>query len=381
MKEPKLIILILISILQSHYLIAQTVLNGNVMDSSNNQSLIGASIRVAESNVSTITNEEGMFRMQVDKLPAVLIFSHIGYKTLTKEIASSNIGEVKLQSEPILLPEVTVNNSAISLLNAVVDKALEDTTNKYFDAFYRSVSTNDGKFRRIQEMFFNVSWNIFGISGWQPLNIRTVVDNPQFRSNFLILGFKHSGIVAKLGDAPINSVNIGNGFVYKIKHYINAGIGKEIAVISFVSKKNKSARYKGDIYVDTQSYSLLRFTENIDLKNGKFKRSVKIDALFEEDKDGRTHCRNIYINEQSGKQLSFKMSDEKIWIYFLHKIKGFNNTNTVYPPFFKSYEKILTDIPYNGRYWQREVPISHTDLVNKAVKELGKNGKFKGSFN
>lgn len=360
---------------------AQIVLTGEILDKSDKQPLIGATVRVVGTNVSTIANEEGMFSIQVDKLPVDLTFSYVGYQSNSKKILSTDVGKVVMQYEPIMLSEVTTGNPAIALLNNVVRKALSDTTNKYYKAFYQRVSTDNGQFSRIQEMFLNVSWNVFGVSGWQPITIRSAENNPRQNSNQYFLSFLYSGIVFRHTNSPINSIEIGNNFTLKVKQYINAETDREIAVINFFSIDKKSPKNTGEIYISTKNNNLLKVTRHINYDSKKFKREISINAIFDESENGENYCKNIYINEKSGRKGTFKKSDEKIWLYFVNSMKGFDRNGKIYAPFFKSDKKILDETPYNADYWAKNIPFTQTKLVDRAVKNLEKEGKFKGNFN
>lgn len=89
-------------------LMAQSI-SGKVIDSNSGDPLIGASVVVVGTSTGTVTDFEGMFNLNVDKLPATLEVSYIGFQssTLTVESGQTNLGEIKLSSGS-LLDEVVV---------------------------------------------------------------------------------------------------------------------------------------------------------------------------------------------------------------------------------------------------------------------------------
>ena len=109
MKRNLLLVLILFFNLQFY---GQTI-SGYVIDDSNGEPLIYASIGVIETTVGTITNERGNFRLDVKNLPpkSFVRISMIGFKARTYPIEQLLIEQdtIRLERETYNLPEVIVN--------------------------------------------------------------------------------------------------------------------------------------------------------------------------------------------------------------------------------------------------------------------------------
>ena len=88
---------------------------GKIVNASNSEPLIYATIGVIETSVGTITDEEGEFSLEVKGIPvnSLVRFSMIGFKskiyTMEELINKDNI--IRLESEIYKLPEVVVNSS------------------------------------------------------------------------------------------------------------------------------------------------------------------------------------------------------------------------------------------------------------------------------
>lgn len=79
---------------------AQTVtLTGTVLNTASKEPVPAVSVIVKGSSGGTFTNENGVFKVNVDKLPAVLIFSSVGYATQEVNVTSAT-QVIQVQFEP-----------------------------------------------------------------------------------------------------------------------------------------------------------------------------------------------------------------------------------------------------------------------------------------
>lgn len=357
----------------------QHIITGNVNDVQNKSRLFGTFIQVENSTIRTISNDNGDFEIKLLTLPSIIIVSHVGYKKVRLLIDNSKSLKIKLVQEPIELAEVRVGNPAISILNAVVDKARSiETPKRYFNAFYRRISSNNGDVSRVQEICMNVSWGVEGVSEWQPTNIRYAKVNPLPSRNVYFLSFLYSAIFHKNEVFSINSTEIGKGYDLKIKNYIDIDSPEEIAVISFESIDKQKNGY---IFIKTKKNQLLKVVENQKIKmRHRFKMTLTFEANFRENAKGETIFDNIFILESTGRSLDFKKANEKVWLYFQDEIDSFEK-GTIYPAFLKSDAKIMLSVPYNPDYWKKNIPFPATDNIKKIIEKMEQSNKFTSNFN
>jgi CarboxypepD_reg-like domain len=358
--------------------LGQTIITGKVIDSSNKDFLIGTSVQVEKSNFKTISNEEGDFELNISQLPVTLIFSHVGYKKEKIVIVKAIENIISLTQEPVELAEVQVGNPAIAILNAIVQKTYSSTSaKKYYKTFYRRISANDGDINRVQEMFANVTWNIKeGISEWQPINIRYAEVNPLPSRNLYFLSFLHAAAVHKDSHFPINNIEIGSNYSFKVKKYFNIGTDNEVAVINFESLDTK--RY-GEIYVNTKKDILLKIKESQKIEmQGKIKKILFFEANFKEYND-QIIFDNIFITETTGKKLDLRKANEKVWLYFQNEISVLEKGN-IYPAFMRSDTKIMTSIPYDTDFWKENIPFTAPISIKKIIEKMEKSNKFTSNF-
>jgi hypothetical protein len=376
----KYIMVIFATLILSVSCLGQVVISGKILDSKNNQPLIGASIHIENTDIRTISNEEGDFEIKTYSLPVTLIISHVGYKKERKVIYKADYITIPLSQESIDLAEVRIENSAISIINSMVEKSLSLTSDKqFYRAFYRRISSNNGDVSRIQEMFTNVSWNIEGIDEWQPINIRYAEVNPLPSSNSYILTFVNSAVVHKYDYFPINSIDISKKYEFKIKTYINMGTDDEIAIIVFKSFDLKGS---GELYINTKKDRLLKIKGlQKAVLHGRFKKSYSFEANFRENSKGQTVFDNIFVTVTTGRTLDLRKAKEQLWLYFEKEIMGFEKHSQIYPSFLKSDQKILQSVPYNATYWEENIPFPTTDNIKKIIEKMEQSDKFTSNFN
>ena len=80
---------------------------GTVIETSTNEPLIGATVKVKGTGTGTVTNFDGEYQLSVDK-NATLVFSSIGYKTVEQAVNGRTTINVSLEDETNDLNEVVV---------------------------------------------------------------------------------------------------------------------------------------------------------------------------------------------------------------------------------------------------------------------------------
>ena len=92
----------------STLLTAQTTVTGLVMDGTNNETAIGASIIVPGTTVGTVTDFDGRFTIEVPDGKFILQVSMVGYKTQVVNIKGKTSVEVTLMEDAQVMDEVVV---------------------------------------------------------------------------------------------------------------------------------------------------------------------------------------------------------------------------------------------------------------------------------
>lgn len=364
---------------------SQQQITGIIIDSLSKQPISGVGVIEINSKNGTITNENGEFQITVEKLPVILNFSHVSYQQKQKKVNTTDFQEIQLPIAIIKLAEVKTGNPAISIINNTIRKALNDTLKRhYFKAFYQKVSSFNGKYTKLQEMFLNVSWGQFGVDKWQPTNVRYAQMEVQKYTvpNISVLSFLHSSIIFKRTFFPLNIVDITETYTFKLKHYINPGSEKEIAVISCKPKAKESAypQFEGEIFIWTSKDNLCRILGEYNYpKSRNVSRIISLDINYKEDSNGFSLFDNLYLSEKVGKKLSSEQNIEKVWFFFYEEIEGLSK-ETIYPAFVENDMKIIKEAPYNASFWEKNIPIKHTKLEEEIIKYFEKKQQFTSNF-
>ncbi|MFD2523892.1 carboxypeptidase-like regulatory domain-containing protein [Emticicia soli] len=364
---------------------SQQLIRGVITDSLSKQPISGVGVMEVNSKNGTITNENGEFQISVEKLPVILNFSHVSYQQKQKKVITTDFQEIQLPIAIIKLAEVKTGNPAISIINNTIRKALNDTSKRhYFKAFYQKVSSFNGKYTKLQEMFLNASWGQFGVDKWQPTNVRYAQMEVQKYTvpNISVLSFLHSSIIFKKPFFPLNIVDITETYSFKLKHYINPGSEKEIAVISCKPKAKEYVypQFEGEIFIWTSKDNLCRILGDYNYpKSRNVSRTISLDINYKEDSKGFSLFDNLYLSEKVGKKFSSEQNTEKVWFFFYEEIEGLSK-ETIYPAFVENDMKIIKEAPYNASFWEKNIPIKHTKLEEDIIKYFEKKQQFTSNF-
>ena len=100
--------LLFVTLMVSVHLSAQTKLTGNVVDATDNEPLIGASVVVKGTSAGGVTDLDGNFAITVPQGKTEIVVSSIGYKSQTLKIAGKSSLKIKLSPDNQVMDEVVV---------------------------------------------------------------------------------------------------------------------------------------------------------------------------------------------------------------------------------------------------------------------------------
>jgi hypothetical protein len=153
----------------------EVVINGNVVDGSNNKPVVGANIGIKGTDNGTVANNEGKFNIKVEKKEGVVLeFSCIGYETQTLEVNKLT----NLQDVPVTLKPSFASLEAVSVI------AYGTTTGR----FTMGGATRIVKPTRLEKIKSNVN-------DWVQKKDVKIYPNPVVRGNSLTvnLSLKQAG--------------------------------------------------------------------------------------------------------------------------------------------------------------------------------------------
>lgn len=249
--------------------------SGRVVDAETGEGLPGANIQVVGLLRGTITNGEGYFRIDLDELPATLLFRYIGFESRRVEIGEDGPLELHIAMKPVTyeLDEVFVSGEdpAANIMRKVIERKQErrDVLRSYAaDAYNRYTISNDTGIVMISETLTEVFWD-------REQGPREVVKAQRQTSNLkLDDALPDEPYILNLYD---DDVEVGGHLIMGITHPdaletydfrlegTRALDGQAVYDISFEPKRETSSGFVGRAAVLDSAYAMLE----VELRPGK----------------------------------------------------------------------------------------------------------------
>ena len=145
---------------------AQKIISGIIQDQESRQFLPAANIQIEGTLKGTISNEQGVYILRLDNLPATILISYIGYASKRQIIYENSPGEqniflqpISYQLEPII---VTGEDPAVRIMREVIRRKQiwrADLNTFQAEAYTRLVLENDTSITSIMESISNAFWD------------------------------------------------------------------------------------------------------------------------------------------------------------------------------------------------------------------------------
>ncbi len=248
---------------------AQT-LQGKLTNEITGEAIAFVSIGVVGTNNTTVSNDAGDFVLKNINFPAKVRYSHVGYLPFEQEITEpSNNLIVKLKPAAINLKPVVIDPyRGQKLLKAALEKAASfEKQNFYGNAFYRQLTTVNGKPSQIYELFYDLEFNVSKVKGWAAKQTRFAEANDGVvfsMSNQSYLTFSLAGYLLepKKTNKCVTIKSLGEFEISVDKHIQQKD--QDIAVISCKYKGNKKQYYiNSTYYVGVEDLKVYRLENSI----------------------------------------------------------------------------------------------------------------------
>ena len=300
---PIFLLLILPATLSANSSKEVTEYKGKVVNSSGSP-LISAYLTVDETNISTLTNNEGVFSLKIpDNLENVSItVSHLGYQSrkLSLDFFKSEEVVIVLQESPEELSEVKIFSYTDP--RSVVSNMLKNRGNNYFkerttmNAFYRETIKRGRKNVSLSEAVVTIHKTPYNSAGNDDIALvkaRKTADYDRLDT-----------LALKLRGGPYNPLHLD---IMKNPDYMFGQNGLSNFKFSFDSPTRISDRYLyvvnfeeldkslpwyyGKLFIDAENFVLVRASFNLNVDN----RSAATD-LFVKKKPGGTKVYPIDVH-------------------------------------------------------------------------------------
>ncbi len=343
---------------------------GAVVDAKTKEILEFATIAVTNSNISTISNMDGVFSLKVpiDLVEENVVISYLGYNTRTISLKSFTEGSMSINMEESFekLPDVNlVEANPIQVIKKVMKnkKANSYDNPLIVKAFYRESIKKRKTYASLSEAVVEIYKQPGGAAGSDYIKLVKVRKSTDYR--------KIDTLVIKLQGGPYNNLNMDfirnknlffTGDMFDIYEFSFDKMitmdNRNVYVIDFIQKESVvEPFYKGKLYIDVKSYALVKSVFSLHLENlnraKKFfvkKKPVNADVIPVATKyivDYRESNGKWHFN-YSRIELSFKIKWDK---------KLFNSIYNI------TIEKAVTDWVDNDQ----NVHIKNRDRMRKNV--------------
>ena len=382
-------------LLTINYSVAQQInqeyseFTGLVIDSKTKKPLEFASVIVNSSNISTISNLDGVFLLKVPAtdLDKSVTISYLGYNNHTIKLKNFSSGkmEIKMEESFVSLPNVSlVSGDPKEILKKVLKNRDINYPNKplIMNGFYRESIKKRRKYASLSEAVIEI---------YKQPHSRVSKDQIKlFKSRKSTDYRKIDTLVIKLQGGPYNNINmdmIKNKDLFfneDLFDFYNFTFDKTISinnrpvyVISFIQKNSiVEPLFKGKLYIDVNSYALTKAIFSLNLENLKKaskyfvkKKPAKAEVIPIHTKyivDYRNNKGKWYYN-YGRIELSFKIKwDKKVF-------------NSIY---HLTIEMAITDWKINTdrKSLKNKERLRHNVIINDSASGFS-DPKFWGDYN
>jgi len=306
---------------------------GSILDSKTKYELIYASISVAGTSISTISNSEGKFTIKVpkDKENASLIISFLGYKNKVVSIKDlkSEKNIIYLEPSSTVLEEVFVKLRDVKTIFAGV---LNNRSQNYGDdplqmtGFYRETIKKRRTYVSLSESIVKIQKQPFSDVTQDQINLFKGRKNADYTKldtlNFKLQGGPYSALYIDLVKNPANIFSEDAFELYDFNlEDVTQINGNQVYVLAFKQKPSyENPLYFGKLFIDAKSLAIVSATFALNVED-----KVKAGRLFTRKKPAGvdlypTEVRyQVNYREQNGKwifdysraDLTFKLNWDK----------------------------------------------------------------------
>lgn len=367
------------------------LLRGRVLGEDTREPLVYASISVRNSNVSTITNQDGYFSIKVplSAKNSQLIIRHLGYRNRAIPVITlidRPNNYIMMQPSSILLEEIEVVSGDGGPL---VREALLRIPDNYPDipnmmvAFYREAIKKRNTYVSLVEAVVDVykaSYRSFESDQARIYIGRKATDiSPR---DTILLKFQGGITDALLLDVAKNPEIVfgkeGEEYNFKIENMININ-NKPHYVISFLPRPGiEDILFRGNIYLDANSLAFSRMEFNMNVEGRKDASNIFIKKKPAKMRVDMDHARYIVDYLERDEKWYFNYSRMDV----AFKVKWNNRFFGLFAPMYT----ITSEMAITDRYtddvmkFPRRERIRSTDIIAEKVEDF-QNSDFWGEYN
>ena len=295
--------------------------SGKVLDASNKRPLGFASIYINTSNISNVSNMDGVFSIKIppSNRNDTLFISYLGYKSAKIAINSFNNKELTINLEPSVytLEQVVIKpQDAVSMMKAAILNITKNYPAKpmQMTAFYREMIQKRSTYVSINEAVLDIDKASYrGYRADQIGIYKARGNHDENRIDTLLMRFQggpHSALEIDIAKSPFlwtDLVDIDQVYNFRLEDPVTIN-DRFFYVISFNKKPSSPDMYfRGKVYIDSETTAIGRVEFNMNVEN-----DPRANNLFVRKKPA-----NLKIDISSAKYIVNYRESDGLW-YFDH---------------------------------------------------------------
>jgi hypothetical protein len=379
-------------------------LQGKVIHKETGQPIYNTNIILGDTYTGTSTNELGEFVIKVTSFPAQLIFSHLNYDSQTLIISDNKA--IRISLIPIINSLETVNLSysgkdqyAIDLAKKAFYKTTKTSNNiKFGRALYRQTSKNDEDYSEFSEIIYDIEYSTSGINDWDIIEGRYALKEEKINNkNYTLFSRLLKALQPDTKDIffPLNK-DLEKFYYIRTIQKIKSKTS-EIAVLWFkpIEKSAETPFFEGEVYVDTNTYDVLKVTGEItrdDLELSRltdenaFKKKHKLsyEMAFKVDPSLGLTLDYIDVHQEFD---YYKYNDFKTHVSSKSSLNFFQyytpasqkRLGTQFKRNTSDWNR-LNEIGYNKKFWEDNPIVKRTPVEEEIITYFETNNPFESIF-
>lgn len=368
-------------------------ISGRVIDAQSKAPIPFVSIGEVGSNNATISNENGEFYLKGIKLPARIRYSHVSYQVLEQQFSSNpnDIQTISLTPALVNLAEVSIDPYlGQRLLKAAIEHTnTQHSKTAYAKAFYRQLTTVNGKASQIYELFYSLKFNAMGVQAWLAKQSRFAEQKERFsfsmnNQSYLTFSFAASLFENKKTGVFVNLKNLKN-YKTQVERYIEQN-GQNIAVISCKYNGSRKKHYaNATYYVGTEDKNIYRIESslfNLPLRHDGASESIPpictIVATFNNQNPNLPYVESVATKLQIGLRAQNQKIEALVSsLLSLYQLDTVQNTQNYQSLNRKTQDKeVIESISYDPNFWKNNPIVKQTALADAFIKMMESKSAF-----
>ncbi len=377
-------------------------ISGIITDKKTKKALPFVSVGILNSTAGTVSNENGVYSLKIDKSykDSTFFIAHIGYKTYLTPISETKESNynISLLEDFISIQEVIIRtNDPIDILKQALKNKQDNyiQTPSILTAFYREGVEKRNNILNFSEAIINIYKTPYKATLYSDkvkiIKSRKIINAEQVDTlNVKLKDGLYSGLELDIMKSSIDFLEEINMPYYKYQTTDIVTFGDKLAyVIEFVQKENvQNSLYKGRVYIETESYAVISAEFELNLNAGdrkanfvvKKNRKLKVNTVSANYKISYRAAGKKYILNHVRADLELKMKHKKELFYT--KYKTFFETvifdiDTINPEKFERKELakrnlvfIDNNYTYDPLFWGTSNFIKPEKSVKEALEQI-----------